>query len=572
MGWTAVWLGLAAAACSSNGDASETTSDTEGESDTEGGSDTDGDLPEGVVRLEPEARLVRISMALRGRRPSAEDLARIRDDPDALEDLVASYLETREFGAIVRDLHDEALLLQTDYIVPPAGFPSTGPLADADPYHLNRSVTQAPLRFIEHVIAQDRPYSDIVTADETMANAVVAALWGLPYDAQAGGWQSTTWNDGRPGAGILSDSWLLSRYSSTPANANRGRANAIARALLCTDFLDRDLELDAEVDLADPEAVADAVSTVPSCIACHNTLDPLASYFDDFVGQYLSLEATYPLSLYYENYFSGLLQIPVRDPSYFGTAAQGLDGLGQAIAQDPRFARCATRRFYAYFHQLDLDEVPADEIETHLEAFEASGLDAKALVASIVTADAFAVSHATRDDVEARGMFKLRPIQIELLLAQLTGFEWRTDLRAYDLGRVDLLDDSFLGYRVLAGGIDGVYVTRSSHTWSATSNLVFERATAHAARAVVRSDLDLDDPSARRLLTAIDELPPSEAALREQIAVLQERIGGTPPSDEERELGWSLFRAALEHTSGNLERSLEITITALLRDVEVAFY
>ena len=66
-------------------------------------------------------------------------------------------------------------------------------------------------------------------------------------------------SDARPHAGILSDSFLFTRHSTTYSNKSRGRANAVSRALLCYDFLEAEIPVDIGIDLADPEEVASEV-------------------------------------------------------------------------------------------------------------------------------------------------------------------------------------------------------------------------------------------------------------------------------------------------------------------------
>jgi hypothetical protein len=119
---------------------------------------------------------------------------------------------------------------------------------------INTSIIEAPLRLIEHVVMLDRPYTEIVTADYTLADDVVATVWGLPYDVDGARWQETRYPDARAHAGILSDSFLFTRHSTTYSNKSRGRANAISRALLCYDFLSREIPVDSGIDLADPAA------------------------------------------------------------------------------------------------------------------------------------------------------------------------------------------------------------------------------------------------------------------------------------------------------------------------------
>ncbi len=58
----------------------------------------------------------------------------------------------------------------------------------------------------------------------------------------------------------------------------RGRANMVARALLCFDYLVQDIVLEEGIDLTNPDEVANAVVENSGCASCHQTLDPLASF------------------------------------------------------------------------------------------------------------------------------------------------------------------------------------------------------------------------------------------------------------------------------------------------------
>ena len=61
--------------------------------------------------LTPTEHLARASLALRGIRPSLAELQAVAAEPDRIAALVDRYLESAEFGATIRDLHDELLLL-----------------------------------------------------------------------------------------------------------------------------------------------------------------------------------------------------------------------------------------------------------------------------------------------------------------------------------------------------------------------------------------------------------------------------------------------------------------------------
>lgn len=579
----ALTLALLLTACRDDG--SPATDDTtSGTSEPTAGDDADsadssggepGDDGPAPVYLSPAEHLARVSMALRGVRPSAEELAAVEADPDALEGIVDGYLEDPRFGTIVRDIHNDALLVLADFLVFPAGFVPKGPVADVDVYRLNRSITEAPLRLVEHVVMSDRPYTEIVTAEYTVADEIVAEVWGLPYEGDGASWEVTAWQDERDQAGILSDPWLFQRYQSTVSNANRGRANALSRALLCYDFLSRDIEVDASVNLADPDAVANAVVENPACASCHQGLDPLAGFLRDWSPVYVPSDVDYPFDSYEPGIFEDI-GATVRDSNFFGRAGEGLGDLGRFIAEDPRFSLCAAQRFYAYLHQVELEEVPLETAARLQAELLDHDMSAKALVRAIVLDDEFRVSHADPDDPgdnDPVGVKKARPVQLGLLLDDLTGFRWRTDLTEFDLAPVDLLDDSFLGYNVLLGGIDSLFVTKPSYTYGATASLVLRNLAREAANFVVDQDLAEPDPDARKLLRLVDEADTDEGLVREQIAALHLRIFArtVPPDGPEVDATLELFQAALEH-SGSVSRAWKVTLTALLQDVEIAYY
>lgn len=526
---------------------------------------TTGDAPASEP-LPPRARLVRIAMALRGVRPSAAELAAVDEDPDALPGIVDAYLEAPEFGAIVRDLHNDALLLLADFGVPPAGFLAKDTLAGMDPYAANRSIMAAPLRLIEHVVAEDRPYGEIVTADYSLADEAVAGAWGL---AHAGaGWQVVEPPPDRRNAGILADSWLFSRHGSTISNAGRGRANAISRALLCFDFQTRDIEIDASVNLADPNEVAEAVQKNPSCVACHQQLDPLASFFAGYKLDFVPLLVGYPYDHYSQGFFTDFLKVDMREPHYFGASGHSLADLGELIASDPRFSRCAAQRAYAYFHQVDLAEVPFAAAAHLQDELLAAKMNYKAMIKALVLDPEFAAGTGPQ------GRRRARPLQLASLVDDLTGFRWRTDLSSFKVGKIDLLDDSMIGYGVLAGGIDAIFVQKPSYTYNATTSLTLRALARQAANFIVEADFAIADKAGRRLFTGVSAADSASAKLRPQLVALHRRFFADELAEDSPEIDESLalFQAALKAKPGDIKRAWKTTLSALLQDVRIAFY
>jgi len=531
-----------------------------------------------VVRLTPSQHLVRASMALRGVRPTVDELDAVAADPSVLPAIVDYYLTTDEFGETIRDLHAESLLLGVAPDVFPAGFPAVGELEGRDAHAINVSVVEAPLRLVEHVVRNDRPYPEIVTADYTLADEVVATVWGLPYDDEEGGWQVTRYEDERPVAGILSDGFVFTRHSTTYSNKNRGRAANLARGLLCYDFLDRQVEIDSGIDLADEEAVANAIATNDACVSCHQTLDPLATLFAD----HFPIRVPAELESYPVRQFAPELRplYAPRDahPYFFGQPAVDLVDVGVHVANDPRFALCASRRFYGHLAGVEEGAIPLDVVDRYRDVFVESGQNARALARAIVLGDDFAVRRVTGDATDALvGVKRASPEQLARMFEDLTGYVWESDfdfdVGAGRVGRVDLMRDPFLGYSVLAGGTDSISVTRPARTWSATTALVLRGLAAHAAPHVVRSDLAEPDPSYRRLLTEVDPDTRDEPRIRGQLVMLHLRLFGERVTEEDPSVdaAYEVFADTLA-ARDDVSRAWTTTLFAMFQDIRVAYF
>ncbi len=529
-----------------------------------------------LVYLTPTEHLVRASMALRGVRPSLDDLREVAANPGALPQIVDRYLQTPEFGATVRELHNEALLLRiqrTDLT-----YAAVGGLAGVSFDEISRSQFEEPLRLIEDVVMTDQPYSQIVTADYTMADRIVATIYGMPHSDQPG-WEPSMYMDGRPAAGILVSDAVHVRYRSAAANFQRGRANAIARGLLCHDFLAGDVKLDSSINLADPNVVTHAVVANPSCAACHQTLDPLASYFFGFgQGVYHPDAVTkLPTTIYDATQTSLWFFTNARPPSYFGQDAPGLDGLGKAIAADPRFARCAAIHFASYLTETPADQLDPEWVAELQDTFEQSGLRARQLARAVVLSDRFRVA-ASRDPGEAEtviGYQKARPAQLSRMLHALTGYAWTgysdapiAGKSTWKVGPIDYLDDDLNGFRVLGGGIDSFLVTQPVNTMNATSSMVSRLAAYRSAEYVVQHDATAA-PADRTLFTAAAVDASDEASVRAELGVLHARIFGELAPNVDA--SYRLFAGALA-ASGDPRRAWVVTLTGMLSDLKAVYY
>ena len=185
--------------------------------------------------------------------------------------------------------------------------------------HFRRGVTfgvkRAPLELIAHVVENDLPYTEILTADYIMANPQAALAYGASGAREEFG-RSDDVHQFRPAriegyyasgslecdedyrrcsavgppfahpyAGILGTRSLLYRYPTTPTNRNRARAR-----WTYYHFLGIDVER-LGVRALDPNSLVDEDNPTmnnPACTGCHGILDPVAGtfqHYDEF-GRY----------------------------------------------------------------------------------------------------------------------------------------------------------------------------------------------------------------------------------------------------------------------------------------------
>src|SRR4029079_9693139 len=78
-----------------------------------------------------------------------------------------------------------------------------------------------------------------------------------------------------------------------------------------------------------------------------------------------------------------------RPPGYFGAAPEGLAGLGQAIADDPRFARCAAIHFASYLPQLPPSDLSPAWIAHLQDVFVDARFSSKRLAKEVILSEPF---------------------------------------------------------------------------------------------------------------------------------------------------------------------------------------
>lgn len=513
---------------------------------------TADEAPAAPPQMDATSALTRISIDLRGVRPTAEELATVKADPAALDDLTDAFLHDARFPGRVRDMWSEVYLTRTESFLI---YASQYGLDDQAGFQ--RSIGDEPLQILSYIAEKDLPYTDLVTADWTMADETLGAIWPIDYPDGETGWRQSHYTDGRPAAGVLATNSMWWRYTSTASNSNRKRANAVSRIFLCNDYLVRPIEFDRNVNLLDEDAVSDALQTNPACMNCHTSLDPLASYFFGFWWY----DYTNPGEASY--YF------PEREPlyrdytgterGYYGEPGYSLADLGHQVAADNRFPMCAARQASELLLRRPLTLEDEDRLVGHRDDFISGGLTVRALLKSVVQDPAY-LSGST----DAAGYVPKKMLTADLLAStveDLTGFAWTYS--KYDMLRTDAV-----GFRTLAGGADGYNVTSTARSPNATLVLVQERLAEAAAAYVVANEWT-------RLFTVdFTETPETDRdAMVAQVQALHLRVLGHEVDADGDEVDAALaLWSSLYAVEGTTRGAWTGVLCALLRDPDFLYY
>jgi hypothetical protein len=513
-----------------------------------------------VIPLAARQQLIRLSVDLRAIHPSEEELQAIETNPDLYDDFVDRYLEDPRLIDRVRQIFNTRYLMRTG-----STFNNEG--SGYSQEQVAAAIEEESLGLLAYIFENDLPYSEIVTANYTMGNPVLASLWNLDYPNGESGWKPVRYQDNRPHAGILSMNSVWMRYPSEGGNANRHRANAVSKMLLCNDYLSRPVVLSrAAVDqlTISPE---NAINTNTSCQSCHSTLDPLAAHFYGF----FPINDEEMLGTYWPERESNWRMYANKEPAYYGTPTGSITELGQLMAEDSRMYECAVRTVLESLEQRDVTDWDWSTVQKHYTAFEEDNYNLRTLIRSVVTSDNYKIGSSNDEEIMEHlpSVKVVNPHQLSSIIEELTGFSWQ-------MNGTDVLTNSRTGIPVLLGGIDSINVSERNYMPSVGLVFTQERLAQAASWYVVEHDFNpaREEPAKMLRYVTIEDTPDSNPDDFEyQIRELYLMVRGIPLAEEGKEATelMNLWKQ-LHSVEASPRKAWAGVLSAVLRDPALVTY
>ena len=538
---------------------------------------------EGVVMLDDRRLLRRVTLSLAGRLPTEAELTDVaKNGLKALPKILDLVMKEDAFYDRLREGFNDIFLtegfddvpenaLSYEHFSTTRGWTQNHDLSHIKDekerrqagYKLSNDYRKAmlgePMKLIEHIVKNDRPFTEIVTADYIMVTPYTSRGYGIftelkpkfknpddpfeyiPVKLKAlVGRNRVEDQDSTTGfyahAGLLSNFQYLKRYPTTETNRNRQRSRVYFQHFLGIDVL----ELAARVsDAAAVSAKFDNPTMQASeCVVCHKTVDPIAGLFQDywkFEGVYGKRKDGWFKDMFGAGYEGDTLPPKER--------WRALQWLGERTAKDPRFAVAMVEHAYYLLTGRKVLQPPKEledslydakrrafqeqrkQVETIATHFGKTGFNFKSVLKDWVVSDFYradglttlAVHPKRRTELEDLGLVRmLAPEQVERKVGAIFGQPW---------GK---LNDQMA---MLYGGIDSKEVTERATDPSGAMGAI-QRILANDV-ACKQTALDFNRKAKDRLLFPHIEpdvlpgtSPEADAKIRQTIVHLHQRVLG----------------------------------------------
>ena len=537
--------------------------------------DAQAEFFDGVELLDEVATLRKATLSLAGRLPTIEEEERVRNGGfEALDQVLLEVMAEDEFYVRLKEIYNDHLL--TDRYYPDTQAldlldscdPAEGEMCDyPNAYWFdslseeqrgeaasfsNKGVAREPLELVAHVVRNDLPYTEILTADYTMVNWYSAQSLGVdPSKADPNDYSKfvPAQIPGVPHAGVLTTTVWMNRFPTTPTNRNRHRSRMLAEFFLATDLQALGSR---PVDATAIEGFNPTMND-PNCTICHAEVDPPAGAFQnwDEQGRYRPPESGWFADMLPPGF--GDLEMP------YANSQAALQWLVREVVKDRRFAVSAVHIMYKGLTGQDPLQEPDDpQADGYLEAIKAakiqtqvfdgiaqkfidSNYNLKTVVLEIVKTEyyrahnAFELDETREKELKDLGTGRLLiPEQLNRKIVAATGYPWR----GFDVtsnNGIDYLVDMNI-YRLFYGGIDSDNVTERITEPNGIMANVAKRMANEMSCLAVPQDFT-KDPANRVLFPLVErdfspedsngfEVPAASAAIRANIQYLAQRMWG----------------------------------------------
>ena len=317
--------------------------------------------------------------------------------------------------------------------------------------YTNLALAQEPLRLISHVVTQEQPYSEVLTANYILVNPYTNDVFdtGLSFsDPQdPNDWKEAQINSGYrngsdlPHSGILTSPMYLARYPSTDTNRNRARSRWTYYFFLGVDIEGlaiRPMNGDSLMDVDNPTL------NNPDCAVCHEIMDPVAGAFQNWGndGQFRDQCGWFPdgnhpeggewlcdldalpwtgYKEFFDPYVAGdLWYRDMRSPGFNNTqlpvsrGGSSLAWLAQEMVEDARFSEGTVRFWFKGLFAREPVALPGNandaQFASQLAAYEIDILHINEFATAFTNGSAGTANH---------GAYNLKDLLVDMIVSPL---------------------------------------------------------------------------------------------------------------------------------------------------------
>ena len=280
---------------------------------------------EGVQMMPPRRLLRRVTLSLAARLPTHEEQAAVQKGGlEAMDVIVAQLMKEEAFFDRLQEAFNDILLIRGYEGVPETALSyehfkhrnwyQKHDLSSVGNEEVQRkaryklagdyreAMLREPLELIKYIVRNERPFSEIVTADYIMVTPYTSRGYGIyeelkdkfqdpddPFEYLPARLPSLKHRDGRshqesptgfyPHAGLLSTFQYLKRFPTTETNRNRLRVRMYYEHFLGVDIM----ALAPRVNDAAKITTEYKIPTMEAadCVVCHKVIDPVAGLFQN---------------------------------------------------------------------------------------------------------------------------------------------------------------------------------------------------------------------------------------------------------------------------------------------------